>query len=95
MHGLADLELQPGRGRRQMCDLGFFGIGVACAHDRDGIPGCRGKHAAIRGLAAGSGVEHGAVEHDATCLGLSEHEGITFFQIGVFAKQAIGRHGGS
>jgi hypothetical protein len=95
MHGLADLQMQPGRGRRQMGDLGFFRIGVACVHDWDGITGCRREQAAIGGLAARSGVEHGAIEHDATRLAQSDDKGSAFFQICVFAKQTIGREGGS
>jgi hypothetical protein len=63
------------------CYLGFLGIGVACVHDRDDITGCRREHAAIGGLAARSGVEHGAIEHDASRLGQSDDKGRAFFQI--------------
>jgi hypothetical protein len=38
------------------------------------------------GLAAGIGVEHGAVEHDAALLGHGDHARFAFLQIGVVAK---------
>ncbi len=81
MHGLADFEIEVAGGRRQMRDLAFRGIGVARIRDRDGVAGCRRQHTAVGGLAAGGGIEHGAVEHDAAGVGEPDHGGAAFLQI--------------
>ena len=46
----------------------------------------------VAGLAAGGGVEHRAVEHDAALLGDGDDARVAVLQIGVVAEQAVGRH---
>src|SRR4029077_10317271 len=91
MHGLA-LFQSKASGARLMGNLALVGIGVARACDRDGLSRCPAKNAAVGGLAAGGGVEHGAVEYDAARLRHTDDGGAAFLQVGVLVEQAIGGH---
>ncbi len=75
-----------------MGDLAFRRVGIDCVVDRNARAVRRGERASVARLAAGIGVEHRAVEHDAALLGDREHARLAFLQIAVIAEQAFGRH---
>src|SRR5271166_1994885 len=92
LHGLADLEVCCAAGCRQMRNLGLLPIGIAGTLDADRVAVCGPQLAAVAALAAGRGVEHGAIEDDGPRIGQARHDGGALLEIRVLAKQTIGRH---
>ena len=90
-HRVAGIEGR-GAGRGNMRDLAFGRVDVNRIVDRDARAVCRGERAEVAGLAAGIGVEHGAVEHDAALLGDRGHARVALLAIALVAEQAIRGH---